>query len=538
MNSPRIIATLILLTAPFLTLHCGAIEHNRGTGEPYALSGNRLAFHNWYYIRPGQLDWQNSEGKSVYSSGAEKAGRFESKFHYYDYPHGIRIVAHPAEKTGPVIEREKPWEEMGIRVSSLLHEEGVYRMWGTSQSAKGVDYGCYFESTDGLHWIRPNLGIVDYAGDTDTNLLEFDKPVSIFKDPTAQPEERYKTVWHGDFEPEQFEEYKRDHPWSVMATETDPGRFHSIRAAVSPDGLRWETLPRPLSVEPSDTNVVCTYDSTLKKYVMYTRNYMIGPRAVGFPNPTERMHQFVFRRAIGRTESDSFYEFPLSQVIVEPGPEKLPTDTFYTSCKTTLPGAPDHHLMFPAIYHQSDDTTSIEIQASYDGKLWHRIPGSPILEPGPEGAWDGGCVFTTHNLAELPNGDFALPYTGYLYPHKYPRGAWGYDIGMAIWPKGRMIGLEAEDEGEFATMAIVLPGSKMGINALTKRAGQILVEVADYNGDPITGHTFEEADPIVGDQFGTTITWKGESDLGVEKGTPVILRFRMKMAEIFYLDFE
>ncbi|MCA9431678.1 MAG: hypothetical protein KC940_14300, partial [Candidatus Omnitrophica bacterium] len=69
-------------------------------------------------------------------------------------------------------------------------------------------------------------------------------------------------------------------------------------------------------------------------------------------------------------------------------------------------------------------------------------------------------------------------------------------------------------------------------------AGQVLVEVADYHGEPVAGRSFEDADPIVGDQFGTTITWNGESDLAVEKGTPVILRFRMKMAEIFYIDFQ
>jgi hypothetical protein len=225
-------------------------------------------------------------------------------------------------------------------------------------------------------------------------------------------------------------------------------------------------------------------------------------------------------------------------VIVEPGPDRPPTDSFYTSGKTVLPGAPDHHLMFPAVYHLGDDTTSIEVQSSYDGRLWHRVPGSPVLETGPEGAWDGGCVFTTHDLLELPNGDFAIPYTGYLYPHKYPRGAWGYDIGMAVWPKGRMIGLRAEEEGEFATIALVAPGTTLRINSLTKRAGFIHVEVADFHGQPLPGRSFEESDPIVGDQFRSQVAWKGETDLGVEKGTPIILRFRMKMAEIFYIDFE
>jgi hypothetical protein len=531
----RILACILPLC--FTALAWG-IQPEKPTGEPYRLAGKRLAFTNWYYIRPGQLDWVDREGNSVYSKDNVKAGRFEATLVHYDLPHGIRIVAEPAQSRGPVIEREKPWGQMGIRPTTLLHDEGKYRMWGTCQAEDGTDHTCYFESQDGIQWERPNLGIVEREGSTENNLLDFDKPVFLFKDPNGKPGEEYKAVWHGDFDPKLFEEYRKDRPYSVMATETDPGRFHSVLAAVSPDGLRWKRIDRAITVEPSDTNVVCYYDHDLEKYVLYTRNYMVGPRDDRFPNPTSRMHQFVFRRAIGRTESADFFNFPLSEVIVEPGPERLPTDTFYTNCKTVFPGAPDHHLLFPTIYHQDDDATSVEVQTSYDGKLWHRVPGSPILETAEEGEWDGGCVFATNDLVEFPNGDFALAYTGYLYPHKYPRGAWGYDIGMAVWPQGRMIALEAEEDGEFATIAVVAPGNSLKINALTQLAGEIKIEAADYEGTPLPGRSFEEADPIRGSQYNTPVTWGGESDLGIDPGEAIILRFRMNQAKLYYLEFE
>ena len=386
-------ATVSLALLCCMSHPAGAVLHDRPASEPYQLAGNRLVFTNWHFVRTGQLDWKDSEGKSVYASGSAALTPEEVHFDYYDLPVGIRLTAQPAERSGPIIPRDRPWDAMGIAVNSFFFDESRFRLWGRCQAANGEGFGAYYESEDGLNWIKPNLGLVEFDGNRDNNLLGFDRHLMVFKDPNGSPEESYKTVYDADFENDRFLEYRQRRPWSVMATETDPGRVHSIRAAVSPDGLRWTVLPEAISVEPSDTMITCYFDELLKKYVMYTRSYAIGPRAEGIPNPTERRHQFVQRRAIGRSESEDFRQFPLSEVIIETGASMPPTDTYYTNCRTTIPGASDHHLMFPAIYHQADDTTSIELFSSSDGKIWHRLPGSPVLDTSISGQWDGGCVF-------------------------------------------------------------------------------------------------------------------------------------------------
>jgi len=38
-------------------------------GVPYDLAGKRVVFTNWNFIQPGDLDWVNDEGKSVYVHG-------------------------------------------------------------------------------------------------------------------------------------------------------------------------------------------------------------------------------------------------------------------------------------------------------------------------------------------------------------------------------------------------------------------------------------------------------------------------------------
>ena len=185
------------------------------------------------------------------------------------------------------------------------------------------------------------------------------------------------------------------------------------------------------------------------------------------------------------------------------------------------------NLMFPALYNAGDDDTDLLLYSSYNGKNWHRVPGPPILESQPFGEPDGGCFFAHPNLAERPNGDWILPYRGYNVPHKYPRGSYRYEPGLLVWPKGRLVGIEAVEIGEFATVAFLLPGKKLKINALTQRAGHIKVELVEFDGKPIEGYSFAESDPIFGDQYWTELTWNGKAELPVEPGTPIWFRFKL-----------
>ena len=87
---------------------------------------------------------------------------------------------------------------------------------------------CYAESTDGVHWERPDLGLVSYRGSGDNNILgpAVHDPVrqagwnagTVFKDPTAPPQQRYKL-------------------WSEIKV-GEEGKS-GLTGFCSPDGLRW-----------------------------------------------------------------------------------------------------------------------------------------------------------------------------------------------------------------------------------------------------------------------------------------------------------
>jgi hypothetical protein len=106
------------------------------------------------------------------------------------------------------------------------------------------------------------------------------------------------------------------------------------------------------------------------------------------------------------------------------------------------------------------------------------------------------------------------------------------------WPRGRLVAIQADELGFFATVGFIAPGSRLRINALTQRAGSIRLEVARLNGETVPGRTADACDAIVGDRFRAPVTWQGADDLGVPVGTPIVLRVSLDHARIFGLDFE
>jgi hypothetical protein len=222
----------------------------------------------------------------------------------------------------------------------------------------------------------------------------------------------------------------------------------------------------------------------------------------------------------------------VADLLIEPGPPLTPADDLYTNARTTLPGAPDHHLMFPVVYHLNEDMGSTAMLSSFDGQVWHWL-STDVISESPFGQWDCGWLTPTGNLIELPNGDFALPYHGCNLPHKYPRGQLKYAAGYALWPRGRIVAIEAPQRGEFSTQPIIPQGTRLHLNAVTERGGSILVEVAG-----VAGRSFAEANPVIGDQYRAPVTWKGQDDSGVPAGQAVVLRFRLDQAKLFGLEFE
>ncbi|MBI84425.1 MAG: hypothetical protein CMJ81_14620 [Planctomycetaceae bacterium] len=99
-------------------------------------------------------------------------------------------------------------------------------------------------------------------------------------------------------------------------------------------------------------------------------------------------------------------------------------------------------------------------------------------------------------------------------PHKYPRGHCADRWGLANWPIGFQIAPELPDEGRFTTMTSLVPGKPLRINVLLDRTFAVLhtvvalIEAVDFNRQPLSGRTFDDAILTIGNQY-NTLVWMG-----------------------------
>ena len=513
-----------------------------GMYEPYRLSPGPHLFADWHLVKAGHIRWTTATGDPATlwaTEGFEDTAQPKPA----EVPSGVRLRAQPAQKSAPFLECTEPWEHM-IFYPTLIHDGGKYRLWyeviptdhwsgGRQGRGANLPMGfstllCYAESDDLITWRKPNLGLASYHGVAETNIVlggELGPDMGyhgggIFIDPSAPPKERYKALFMGVLRAEKAASLEA--AGKVIDPMSRPrGRDHgsAMYVATSPDGLDWRVEPEPVLLANSDTGNTAYYDTSLGRYVGYVRTWYYG------------------RRAIGRTETDDFRRWPMPEPALWPLPEDLPSTDIYTNSHAYYPGSQSQHLMFPAMYHRHIDNTVVRLATSVEGVMWSWVPGEPVISRGPLGAWDSGCLFAGHGLVAAPGDRVAQVYVGYPVPHKYPRAALLGQVAVSYWPQGRLVALEAPGRGDFTTAELVFSGKHLALNVETERAGEVLVEVAGRDGQPLPGRSFADADLVTANQLRAIVTWKGQADLGQYAGQPVVLRFRLRSARLFAFEF-
>ena len=118
--------------------------------------------------------------------------------------YGTNLMMHNPIPKEVVLEFNRPWEGPVSAGGSVLELEDSYKMWYGARSAGGASgqssgsHTAYAESTDGINWKRPKLGIVDISGSKDNNVIGYDTDdthlggVYRDKNPNATKSEAYK----------------------------------------------------------------------------------------------------------------------------------------------------------------------------------------------------------------------------------------------------------------------------------------------------------------------------------------------------------
>ena len=74
---------------------------------------------------------------------------------------------------------DRPWEGNACSLFTIFQDGGRYRMYyrgwhfvtGTTLEFPRRQVICYAESLDGIRWNRPNLGMVEFEGSKENNII-------------------------------------------------------------------------------------------------------------------------------------------------------------------------------------------------------------------------------------------------------------------------------------------------------------------------------------------------------------------------------
>lgn len=482
----------------------------------------KILFFDWRDVALHGIDWLTPSGER-YGVGTPVGGFQDLHANQSGrQPYGIRLQAQPARKAGEVTDY-RGWNR-------VICDDGRYKSWffeinGTSKlgtGAKGLQDEiqkaviCLVESDDGFEWRETARCDLDTTGQQG-----FDGPYP-FIDPNACPEERFKLVYCSGAPPDLaerlFAEYLkmplRHQDERFLKTGKTPRACFYV--ATSPDGIKWKPYKKPLMMHIGDTDNTLYWDAELGVYVLYTRMFQHG------------------RRIIGRAESEDFDHWGPLQPCVSAPLDDPPDYDVYLNGYTYYPGVPEYRLMFPMFWQRYTERSEVRLYSTCDGISWNAVPGGAVIAPGEPGQWDCEFIGTGKDLVPFGKGRVGLAYTGTRFPHKYPRWQEVWDawkMGWAWWPEDRLCAIVADYIGEFHTYPLTPAGRQIRLNFRTPQAGEVRVGLVG-----VEGRNLEDCDPMHGDCPGRIVTWKGRSDIGTADGEPVSLRFRLRCAELFSIE--
>ncbi len=448
----------------------------------------------------------------------------------------VSLRINPPMKAGPVLRADRLWESHRVGAyGTVMEDQGIYKMWYDAIDWDGRIFHCYAISRDGISWEKPNLGLVEYHGSKDNNILPLPPCGTVFIDPKAPREKRYKYITYGH------------------GSEAGYLNEHGVRIWWSEDGLRWlrnKDYALPLI---SDTQTQAFWDDKINKYVAYLRAWnplrcvaRVEVEDILKPFPYEPRRDVQYGPVSAR-ENCITTELPITFKYDDEDPKD---SDHYNPCVIKYRYAKDVYFMFPSAYlhypeppvgkRHNDGPLEIQIATSRDGIHWNRLDREPYVRLGRTGEPDSGMMYMLIGMIHKAD-EIWMYYAGYDYTHGcYDLSSMKY-TGAIFRVVQRLDGFVSIDAGykggEFTTKPLLFKGRRLLLNVDTSATGGVRVEIQDEDGRPLNKFNLDDCDEIHANDCHKVVTWNGVSDVSSLAGTPIRLRFSMKKAKLYSFRF-
>ena len=457
---------------------------------------------------------------------------------------------HHPEPRDIVLMHDSPWEGNGCGYHSLFQDGELYRMYykavqiefAKGRSALGHPYFCcYAESDDGIRWRKPALGLHEFNGSKANNILlksgpreglslPIDAPHSAFfrdENPDAAPNARYK---------------------AIIGV---PGES-ALVAFGSPDGLRWQPIHKNpvLSEGRFDSQNTAFWDPVHRLYRVYCRSWSQGDyagfRGIRTATSKDFIHWSPFEpvKYLGNELSEHLYTN-----VIKPYPRAphlligFPTryiDRGWTESMRALPQRERRELRASSEKRLGTAITEALFMTSRDGVRFRRWKEA-FLRPGIErdGTWSYGQQYIAWHVVETKSALEGAPNELSFYAtENYWTGNRSSSLRRYTMRLDGFVSVNAPmSGGELITRPLTFTGNELRLNFSSSAAGGIRVELLNAAGQAIPGFALADCDEVFGDSIDRVVTWKNGADVGSLAHKPVQLRFVLKDADLYAMQF-
>ena len=430
----------------------------------------------------------------------------------------------------PIVRREegRPDGARAQYLGTVLRQQGKFRMWYVAAdkesfrdfSENGVMSGwrvAYAESNDGIQWEKPNLGLVEYSGNRDNNLVLIDPPkLSVIAGLSIL------------YEPEDPDPSRR---FKMMAAAPAEGSGTTAVPLYSGDGLRWRPARETKLVEKRRgrwlAHRVATENLAIREFIehaglykwrgmYYLAGQQISPwvwlpdgQPCGRVMTIFRSHDFAHW---SDTKSLSFVRYGYRSTATNEGEESHEPASVWNRGNVLLgtygqfhgaPGSPAHPM-------------DLGLLISNDGVHFREpIPDFAFLPRGEPSSWEGGGLLQGQGFENVGQETY-IWYGGWDNDVTRP-DTYG-EIGLARWRRDGFGSLSPKNPAvpaALVTSPIQASGSaRIWVNAdgLSERSW-LRVELLDDRERPLAGYSGDDYASVRQSGLRESVSWKGKETI-------------------------
>ncbi|MCH2211221.1 MAG: hypothetical protein MK110_07950 [Fuerstiella sp.] len=459
-----------------------------------------------------------------------------------EFSGGARLQLNKPVRQEIALVTDAPWEGNACHYRSVFQDGDRYRMYyGGYQYDVGpgrLTYPhraclCYAESHDGVRWVKPELGLVEFDGSVKNNIVFSAATlkevaadpghVAVFKDtnPHCPPDARYKAVVRSDSVPGLLAFRSADgFVFELMQREPviTKGAFDSQNLAFW-DGVRGEYRAYFRGLREGIRSI---FTATSADFLHWTR-----PQRVEFPGAPQE-HIYTNQVIPYERAPHIFTGFPMRY-----------TDRGHVDSTDKLPHPELRQLRASNHPRYGSAVTDGLFMTSRDGRHFHRW-GEALIRPGAArtNAWVYGDnsaawgIVTTKSAVDKAPDELSMYVTeGYWTGSSLNVRRYSIRVDGFVSVNAPLSG------GALLTRPILFKGSRLTINYSTSAAGGIWFEILDVDGRPFEGFGQDECYEIFGDEIERTVTWKRGQDVSCLSGKAVRLRVVLRDADLYSFRF-